>query len=468
MHVEVEHVPGRVTFTLQPDDGDGTGRVHLARRTAHVHLDVPPGGVHPDLLVVAALLCARPWVPRRRRFSCSVPASRELAEALRAGPRLRLANVGTGTPRHAPADGRPGLCFSGGTDSVAALALMPATTCSYHLARRAPAGERRSTLMDGRAALESCEVLRRQGRAVRVVPSDVEYLADPVGFPHDLTTAVPLLLHADADRLDAVAWGAPLEATYRLQRGRYRDYAQSPFVAEWGPVLAALGLAVCVPVAGVSELVTSTIVATHPVGRAAQSCVRGPRLGRPCGRCPKCARKTLLASTISGAWPSDRVLERQWRGTESRQHLLAEPMKVEPVLAHCAHRYLADGGTSELMRLVAAKAGPDPRTWLARSYEPALDLIPARYRALITEQVHRYAIPMSAEQEAAVRGYDVTGPDPGREAAQDELRRWMQQHPPRDLAHRAWDRGRRELRAARRASTGPTGPSRPPTAPDVG
>lgn len=448
MHVEVEHTPGRVTFTLEPGAAERTGRrVELARRSASFLLDVPPGQVHPDLLVVSALLCARPWVQRSTPFSCSVPASRELADAVRSGPRLRLAHVGEGSPRPAPQDGSPGLCFSGGTDSVAALVLMPGTTQSYHLSRQTPEGERRATMMDGRAALQSCEVLRRHGRPVTVVPSDVEYLRNPTGFPHDLTTAVPLLLHADVHRLDAVAWGAPLEATYRLQRGRFRDYAQSPFVAEWGPVLAALGLPVCVPVAGVSEVVTSAIVHHDPLGEAAQSCVRGPRLGRPCGRCPKCTRKTLLAATVSGRWPGDRALERQWRDREARQHLLAEPMKVEPVLAHGVHRYLAQGGRSDLLRLVAAKAGPDPRDWLVRSYEPALQLLPERYRPAITEEVHRFAPPMSADEEAAVRAYDVTLPDDRRAAAQVELERWMAAHPPRDRVRRAWNRARREVRA---------------------
>ena len=62
----------------------------------------------------------------------------------------------------------------------------------------------------------------------------------PLGLAALAAWAVPLLLHADVDGLDAVAWGAPLESTYRLQRGRYRDYAQSSFVAWWGPVFAAL------------------------------------------------------------------------------------------------------------------------------------------------------------------------------------------------------------------------------------
>lgn len=283
---------------------------------------------------------------------------------------------------------------------------------------------------------------------MRVVPSDVEYLRHPMGFPHDLTTAVPLLLHADADRLDAVAWGAPLEATYRLQRGRFRDYARSPFVAEWGPLFAVLSLPVCVPVAGVSEVVTSAIVQQDELGRAAQSCVRGSRLGRPCRRCPKCARKDLLTSAVSGRWPDDRAIERQWRDREARQHLLVEPMKVEPVLAHCAHRYLADGGRSALLRSVAAKAGPDPRDWLTRSYEPALQLLPQRYRAGITAEVHRFASPMIAEEEAAVRGYDVTVADAGRAAAQNELEGWMAAHPPRDGSRRARRRVRRELQAA--------------------
>lgn len=447
MHVELGHTPGRLILTLVPGAGEpATRRIPLARRTASFLVDVLPEQMHPDLLVVTALLCARPWVQRATPFSCSVPASRELADAVRAGPRLTLEHVGNGAARSMPPDGRPGLCFSGGTDSVVALILLPDTAHSYHLSRRAPQGERRATMMDGRAALQSCDVLRRHGRAVTVVPSDVEYLRHPIGFPHDLTTAVPALLHADSHQLDAIAWGAPLEATYRLQRGRFREYAQSPFIAEWGPVFAALGLPVCVPVAGVSEVLTSTIVQQHPLGQAAQSCVRGPGLRRPCGQCPKCARKALLSSAVNGRWPVDRVLERQWRDTESRQHLLSEPMKVEPVLAHCAHRYLADGGDSPLLRLVAAKSGPDPRTWLARSYTPALELLPQRYRSAITDRLHQFAPAMSAEEEAAVRSYDVTVPDAGRAAASEELQRWMVTHPPRDRLRRAWRKGRRELR----------------------
>lgn len=446
MHVTVQHLGNRVEFALQPAAGEErTGRVELVRRTASFLVDVPPGLVHPDVLVVSALLCARPWVSREIPFTCSVPASQALAEALHAGLGLTLGNVGNGPSRDVPVDGQPGLCFSGGADSVAALALLPDRTRSYHLLRLAPQDERRTTLMNTRAAVESCEVVRRLGRSVAVVPSDVEYLRHPVGFPHDLTVAVPLLLHADADGLDAIAWGAPLEATYRLQRGRYRDYAQSSYIAWWGPVFAALGLAVCVPTAGVSEVVTSAIVQRHPLGAAAQSCVRGARLGRPCGRCGKCARKTLLASAVTGRWPADRVLERQLRGTEARQHLLAEPMKVEPVLAHCAHRYLSDRGSSDLLGMVAAKSGPDPRDWLTRSYEPALGMLPDRYRLGIAERLHNYTSPMTADEEQTLRSYDVTVADASRAAAQNDLRRWMDTHPAQDTRRRLWRRRGRRL-----------------------
>src|SRR5690606_13244174 len=125
-----------------------------------------------------------------------------------------------------------------------------------------------------------------------------------------------------------------------------------------------------------------------------------------------------------GSWPSDGVLERQWRDRETRQHLLAEPMKVEPVLAHCAHRYLADGGGSALLQLVADKSGPDPRDWLVRSYEPALQMLPQRDRAGVAAQLHRFASPMATCEEAAVRDYDGTVPDAGRAAAQNRLLAW--------------------------------------------
>lgn len=474
MELGIVHRPGRVEITLTPGTQGvaPASRARLARRTASFEVDAGLGAVHPDLLVLSALLCARPWVGTRTEITSSVAASPALAQALRTGPRLRLRSVSPDVqPRPRPGgDGRdgeggdaagdrgggdaggvPGLCFSGGTDSVAALAMMPERTRSYHLLRRAPVDERRATMFDTRAAEQSCARVRATGRAVVVVPSDVEYLRDPTGFPHDFTTAVPLLLHADADRLDAVAWGAPLEATYRLQRGIFRDLADSPFLREWGAVFDAVGLPVLLPVAGVSEVVTSTIVARHELGSAAQSCVRGPRLGRPCGRCAKCARKTLLAGAVTGSWPDDHVLQRQWRGVEPRQHLLADPIKVEPVVSHCVHRYLAGGGTDPLLRLVVAKTGPDPLPWLTRSYPPALEHLPAPYRQEVQQRLLTVAEPMTAEQEQAVRDYAVPGPeDPARAAAQRELEAWLASHPSRDRVARSVGRVRRVLRAGLR------------------
>lgn len=458
MHLRIDHAPERLSLTLTPGPGEpGTRRGGLARHTASVDVRVAPGSIHPDLLVLAAVLCARPWIRRSVPVTTSVAASQALARALRVGPGVRLGTVDEQVrARPRPEAGAPGLCFSGGTDSVAALALLPEHTRSYHLLRVAPPGERRPTMLDTRAARESCALVQRLGRPCEVVASDVEYLPEILGFPHDFTTAVPLLLHADRDRLDAIAWGAPLEATYRLQRGAFRDLTESPFVREWGGVFAAVGLPVCIPVAGVSELVTSTVVDTHVLGAAAQSCVRGRRLGAPCGRCPKCARKTLLAGAVTGRWPTAAQLERQWRGAETRAYLLADPIKVEPVIAHTVHRYLADGGDSELLRLVADKVGPDPLPWLARSYEPALAQLPADYRAQIADRVHRVAPPMGAEEEGAVRAYDVQGQD--RVAAQAALEAWFAAHPPRErwvrtsgrlrregrvLARRAWERVRR-------------------------
>lgn len=432
MHLQVEHDPGGLTVHLEPGEAEPvTRRSPLVRRSAFYSVDLPPGSVHPDLLVLSAVLTAQPWINPRTPLTCSVAGSAQLAAGLRTGARVRLATVDPELPpRTAPDDARPGLCLSGGTDSVASLALLPSSTHSYHLRRRPPRDDVRGSLLDSRAAEQSCAEVRRQGHPVTVVDSDVEHLRDPIGFPHDFTTAVPLLLHADAHGLDSVAWGAPLEATYRLQRGRFRDYVLSPFIAGWGPAFQSVGLDVFVPVAGVSELVTGTIVHQHPLGQAAQSCVRGPALGQPCGRCDKCARKRMISGAVTGSWPTGPELDRLWSRAEPRQHLLADPIKVEPVVAHTAHRYLAQGGDSEVLRLVVAKTGPDPLPWLTRSYEPALELVPDRYRQQVRERLHAYAPPMSRQEEAAVRAYDVVdGAHPGRGAAQRDLQTWMADHP---------------------------------------
>lgn len=444
MHLEINQGAGGISIMLtQGADEPNNRKRALARDRATFEVSLELTAIHPDLLVLAAILCARPWMQRRTPVTANVAGSTVLAEALRAGPGLRLGSVDPElAPRSQPDGGVPGLCFSGGTDSVAALAVMPDSTRSYHLLRRAPAGDPRPTMFNTRAAEESCEVVRQHGRSVEEVPTDVEYLPAFTGFPHDFTTAVPLLLYADRDKLDAVAWGAPLEATYRLQRGYYRDFTESPFIKEWGGVFAAVGLPVCVPIAGVSELVTSRIVQTHPLGAAAQSCVRGSQLGAPCGRCAKCARKTLLTGAVSGDWPSVASFERQWRGAEPRSHLLADPIKVEPVIAHLAHRLLSDGVDSELMRLVVDKVGPDPLTWLTHSFDPALESLPERYRAEIADRVHAVAPPMSAQDEEAVRAYDVRGQD--RASAQRALSDWFVAHPPHETWARIVGRVRRE------------------------
>lgn len=436
MHLEIGRDGATVVMTYTPGPGEPATprRGRMVRRSARY--ETHSGPVHPDLLVLSALLTALPFVDRETPVTSSPAVSPALAEAAATAWGMTLADVDDDlAPRRAPADGVPALCFSGGTDSVATLALMPTGTRSYFLRRVRPAGDTRRTRLRLAASEASCRRVAELGYDMTSVDSDMEHLREPIGFADDLANAVPALLHADVDHLDAVAWGAPLEATYRLQVGRYRDFRRSPFVRTTGPLLRAVGIEPMIPVAGLSEVLTSLVVAEHPVGSAAQSCMRGPALGRPCLRCAKCARKTLLRGAVTGTWPEREALELMLREPEPRSHLLADPIKVEPVVAHCVHRYLADTPPhrrSEVLDLVAAKVGPDPLPWLRRSYEPALDLLPARYVAECRALVRRWAEPMSGDEEQAVVGYRLrpATKDPARADAQERLTAWYAAHPP--------------------------------------
>ena len=127
-------------MTLMPEPGDpeASGQIQLAHHEARFRLplEVRAGDVHPDVEALLALLMAQP-------FSTSVNMARgvspELADAAAAmvGPTIGPVDPAL-TPRVRPAGGRVGLAYSGGVNSTAALAVLPADTVSCFLNRVDP------------------------------------------------------------------------------------------------------------------------------------------------------------------------------------------------------------------------------------------------------------------------------------------------------------------------------------------
>ena len=88
---------------------------------------------------------------------------------------------------------RPGLAFSGGVDSTAALALMPATTAPIFMDRPI----RSKSLYDKDAVRHSCLEVERLGYDMHVIQCDLEYVRNPGGLPVDVANSVPAVLMAD-------------------------------------------------------------------------------------------------------------------------------------------------------------------------------------------------------------------------------------------------------------------------------
>ena len=189
---------------------------------------------------------------------------------------------------------RPGLAFSGGVDSAAAMALMPDETVLLYNERKGIPGQ-----LDHTNAFRFFEELeKRTGRRVYKIPSNHEKIrlaqGKSVGFSTDYACAVHVVLLADYFGLDSIGTGMPLENSYLFHGHRYRDFSTSWFWNHYSPMFSSVGLPLYQPVAGCSEIVNMEITRKNGWEGWAQSCLRSSKGGVVCGQCWKCFRKNSM------------------------------------------------------------------------------------------------------------------------------------------------------------------------------
>jgi hypothetical protein len=402
------------SFAMEEGEPKPAGNVTMVRDRAHVEL--PPGwsldDLHPDLLALACLLLCQPFggevleVPR--------PVSPPFAAAARKGMARTVTPVDPAQPPRR-VEGVPALNFSGGVDSFAALAVLPAETELFFLERLVPEDAAQPSRYAGAAAHHACDVLEREhGRRVWRIKTDLEYLRSPIGFPLHVTNAVPAVLMADQLGLDAMAWGSVSESAYNLGSSRFVEYAERRDYRRLGAVFAAAGLPYLQAVAGVSEVGTTEIVRRSPYAGLAQSCVQG-EVGRPCFGCKKCFRKALLERVLAGTPIEDELVDTLASSGQVRAYLATVPIKHENVIAFIMARY--DGKHPVLKALKTCVHRPGrSMAWLERWYTPSLELVPERYRSAVEEGLNRYLQPTTRAQEETIRHWDL-------ERASNSLRR---------------------------------------------
>ncbi|WP_199038421.1 DUF6395 domain-containing protein [Glycomyces salinus] len=408
---EPDAVTVRFEFEPEPDDRTEIPGETMIGRTAVFRLpaEFDLTATHPDILALAVLLSCRPWTGPR--LVLDRPVSPRFAAAVDEHLGIALEPVDPDlAPRARPDGPRPGLAYSGGVDSVAAAALLPGEPRLYYLDRTLSEDGRAA--IDKTAAHRSCDDIEQRGLSVRRVPSDVEYLRRPTGAPVNLPTdlgfALPAVLCADLDGLDALVTGILASSVFGLNASRFTAPGPGGELSRWREVTAAASLPFQPVTAGLSEAATSLIADRAWDGRVlAQSCHIGGA-GTPCYACRNCYRKTIVEAALTGDWPEPERVETLLRNGQALADLTAVPIPLECSLVFAMSRYDGDDPLLRLLRERVSRDGLDA-DWMTSHYGPALDLLDDRYRDAVAERISRHVEPMTEAQVSAVESWDLTG-----------------------------------------------------------
>ncbi|WP_417364630.1 DUF6395 domain-containing protein [Glutamicibacter arilaitensis] len=407
MKIDFHYSKNRLSLTaeLEVDDRKVAGKATLRRPTATFALpdDFDYDNTHPDLLALAALVTFYPWVGKE--LSLPFAVSQHFADSVQKASRIQILRVAPWMEKRSVNEGsKPGLSFSGGVDSMAALALMPDDTeCVFTL--RTPPPEGGHTLYKPDMALYSISEMRKAGKSVHVVETDHEWVREPVGFSVDPAPAVPLMLLADHLNLDAISFGTIAESSYSTGKGYWEEYTQRTIYTRWKQLFEAAGLMMYMPTVGISEIGSSTIVQTSKFGYLAQSCIRGLP-GEPCRACVKCFRKSLIAASLNNDWPEHKEVSRMMANRTIRPFLEKDPIRFEIILTRVMASYEGDDPLLNSLQERLASLEQDV-SFTAGWYPAAMRLIPRKYQASTIIAANRYLPMMTDEQIHAFEHFDL-------------------------------------------------------------
>ena len=251
MRVEVDREGEEVvfTFTTQEDDKKRpSDRYELGKKVVRVGIDSATSKeIHPDLIALSVILMCHPFVGSELHFPLGV--SKRFKDTMsKVVSRYNFISPDNEAiePRGAKENYFPGLAYSGGVDSTAALSVMPRKTVPIFMNR--PLNGK--TLYNTQAALTSCKLLKELGFDAKIVDCDVEYMRNPVGFPTDLSHSIPAILLADYLMLDSISFGTVMESAFGIGHEKFRDYGSGSHWRFYGSIFKAAGIPIGMPVSG--------------------------------------------------------------------------------------------------------------------------------------------------------------------------------------------------------------------------
>ncbi len=206
------------------------------------------------------------------------------------------------------------LSYSLGTDSTAAMALLPDDTLRFYCRRPYT-----NYLTRSGAAVQLPDPSPWEARLERVdnlivIPNTFEQIqlagGGRHGFAHNFGYAAVGLLLADHADAGVLAFGSVMEQVFLRSGHLFADVValdRSAFNALRRLVNGA-GLFLALPTAGCSEVLTTRISDVGRYGGLAISCPRAAADGTPCGTCFKCFRKLRLEGRMDVPEPDESVV----------------------------------------------------------------------------------------------------------------------------------------------------------------
>ena len=379
-----------LNLNFLPTDNEGvdfSGKVKMGRQECSIHMskDWNMEKIHPDVLALVIILIVYPFVDKE--IEVSIGVSQAFHDAFKKETNKSIYPVNPDlNPRTAPKKAVPGLAYSGGVDSTAALTLLPRNTVCFFLDRIIPKELQNSLkLYDKQSIYNVYGQLEKQGRRGYMIKTDLEYIRSPRGFPVEFSTTIPALLLSDYIGIDSIATGTNMEHQY-IEHSRtflYRHYS-----VEWKNVFKAVDISLNQVTAGISEVGTMKIVLNSPYHSFKYWCMKGDN-SKPCLKCDKCFRKKLLEAALLKKDIPNKILNNFFLSNEVRTMIKQFPIHFENVITYITSHY---DGDHKIMESLKKRTRGDTldTTWMEKWYEPSKDLIAKKYYNYVRNEIAKY------------------------------------------------------------------------------
>ncbi|WMM23278.1 DUF6395 domain-containing protein [Tissierella sp. MB52-C2] len=384
---------------------DCSGKVKMGRYECNIHTpkDWDIEKIHPDVLALIIILIAYPFIDKE--IEVPIGVSQDFHDSFKKETKKSIYPVDKNLkPRIAPKNAVPGLAYSGGVDSTAALALLPSNTVCFFLDRILPKElEKSLKLYDKQSVYDVYSQLEKQGRQGYKIKTDLEYVRVPRGFPVETSTTIPALLLSDYIGIDSVATGTIMEHQYIPY---HKISLDRDYFVKWNNIFKSIDIPLNQVTAGISEVGTMKILLNSPYSSFNHWCMRGDN-SRPCMKCDKCFRKKILEMILLKQQVPNSMLDNLFLSNEVRTMLKQLPIPCENVIAYITSHY---NGNHTLMKSLKKRTRANilDTSWMEKWYSPAKDLIAEKYYNSVEKEIIKHLEVMSSEDEANMNSWDIT------------------------------------------------------------